>query len=190
MIDYGKIAKAVEFYSKHMGYTRVEAPWWVSEEIVNITKPGDAFGNYFIPENRKCLVASGEQSFLYMANKGRLPAGKYITVTPCFRNESIGLLSKKCFIKAELINTQKVDRATLDDMIGEAHDFLVHVVPNHKLIKLVQTSDDSYDLEYDGIEVGSYGIRRREFLEWVYGTGCAEPRLTRAIKMSENAKQG
>lgn len=37
---------------------------------------------------------------------------------------------------------------------------------------------DGYDITYKGIELGSYGMRKCEFLEWVYGTGCAEPRLS------------
>lgn len=91
MIDYQKIANSVVFYESQ-GYQRVEAPWWVSKEIVDITKPKDITA-YNIKDNNKVLVGSGEQSFLYMFIKGRLPTGKCLTVTPCFRNESIGVYS-------------------------------------------------------------------------------------------------
>jgi hypothetical protein len=38
------------------------------------------------------------------------------------------------------------------------------------------------------IEIGSYGIRRDDKVgKWVYGTGCAEPRLSYAIAV-ENLK--
>lgn len=33
-----------------------------------------------------------------------------------------------------------------------------------------------------GIELGSYGIRTCDYLEYIYGTGCAEPRLSQTIK--------
>lgn len=186
MIDYQKIADSIKFFET-MSYTRIEAPWWVSPEISNITKPKDA-GNYYIPVNRKCLVASGEQSLLYTANKGRLPKGRWLTVTPCFRNESIGILSKKCFIKTELMITDQVTETARDLMISDAMEFFTKQVPNKNLLTVIKT-EDGYDINYDGIEVGSYGIRSCEFLDWVYGTGCAEPRLSRAIKISQR-KQG
>ena len=68
MIDYGKIAESTHHYTKHH-YVRIEAPWWVSQEITRITKPEESWNEYFIDENKKSLVASGEQSFLYMAIK-------------------------------------------------------------------------------------------------------------------------
>jgi hypothetical protein len=37
------------------------------------------------------------------------------------------------------------------------------------------------DINFNGIEVGSYGIREFEGFKWVYGTGAAEPRLSQAI---------
>lgn len=182
MIDYQKIADSVKFFEA-AGYTRIEAPWWVSKEISGITKPKDA-GDYFIPANKKCLVASGEQSLLYTANKGRLPKGKWVTITPCFRDESIGILSKKCFMKTELMITDEVNDRVLNKIIVDAMEFFKTQVPNINLLHIVAT-DDGYDINYDGIEVGSYGIRSCEFLDWVYGTGCAEPRLSRAIKISQ-----
>ena len=34
-------------------------------------------------------------------------------------------------------------------------------------------------------ELGSYGIRTCDYLKWIYGTGCAEPRLSRVLKLIE-----
>lgn len=186
MINYHLIANSVDFYEK-LGYARIEAPWWVSKEILNITKPSDTGPDFYIPENKKCLVASGEQGLLYTANKGRLPKGRYLTVTPCFRNESIGILSKKCFIKTELMITDDVSEASFYKIMNDALTYFKTVVPDPKLLTM-QSSDDkthlNMDILYDGIEIGSYGIRSCEFLDWVYGTGCAEPRLSRAIEIS------
>lgn len=185
MIDYRKLADSVDFYADK-GYVRIEAPWWVSKEILDITTPPDIKQVYYLPTNKKCLVASGEQSFLYTAAKGRLPSGKYQTVTPCFRDESIGILSKKCFMKNELIITTDTLPATLDQAIQDSLSFFKTQVPNTSLLEVVKT-DIGYDITYGGIEVGSYGIRHCQFLDWIYATGCAEPRLTRAIAISDKS---
>ena len=47
----------------------------------------------------------------------------------------------------------------------------------------VKETELGYDIEIKGHELGSYGIRECEFLKWIYGTGCAEPRLSSLIKI-------
>lgn len=186
LIDYSVMAKSIEHYEA-LGYRRVEAHWWVPEDIMMITAPKDRESKdllYKLTKNNKCLVASGEQSFLYMANQGMLVPGKYQTVTPCFRDEIQGPLRRKYFLKNELINTETVNEDTLEIMIGAAMSFFRTVVPNKDLLKIVDTSD-GHDIEYDGVEIGSYGIRSCAFLKWIYATGCAEPRLSRAIAMQK-----
>lgn len=179
-IDYKKINDSILFYEQ-CGFHRLEAPWWVPETIVNITKPADApKENYLLTKNNKCLVASAEQSFLYMANKGLLPKGKFQAVTPCFRDEIQGGLKRKFFIKNELIITDDVNEKALDKVIQQAFAFFATQVPNKELLKVVKI-DDTFDIEYDGIEIGSYGIRETSFLKWAFGTGAAEPRLSLAI---------
>ena len=42
--------------------------------------------------------------------------------------------------------------------------------------------ENSYDIVINNIEVGSYGIRENSFLKYIYGTACAEPRLSIALK--------
>lgn len=182
MISYRRLSDSVEFFEK-TNYQRVEAPWWVSKEIMDITAPPEPRNTYYLEANKKCLVASGEQSFLYMAAKDRLPKGKYQTITPCFRDESIGILRKKGFMKNELIRTDKVDDATLQTMILDSLEFFSTQVPDKNKLKVVKT-DIGYDIEYGGIEIGSYGIRSCDILDWVYGTACAEPRTTRAIEIT------
>lgn len=186
MIDYRKLADSIEFFEK-LGFQRTDQPWWVSKEILDITTPPDVHDIYYLENNRKCLVASGEQSFLYTANKGRLPPGKYQTTTPCFRDESIGILNRKCFMKTELIITDLVTEENLDKLIKQALSFFATQVPDKSLLKVV-TTDQGYDINYGEIELGSYGIRECPFLKWIYGTACAEPRLTRAIKMEGKSK--
>ena len=47
-------------------------------------------------------------------------------------------------------------------------------------VDIVKT-EEGYDLEVGGIEIGSYGIRKCDYLEWIYGTACAEPRMSVVI---------
>ena len=189
MINYSHLAESCKYYSG-LGYKRIETPWWVSQDILDITKPPEAEGRatYFLPANKKCLVASGEQSFLYLANKGSLAPGRYFTITPCFRDEVITTTHSKYFIKNELINTEEVNEKTLNAMIVDAYGLFQFLVPNECRLKIVETSL-GFDILYDGIELGSYGIRSCGFLDWIYGTGCAEPRLSRAIALSERNRK-
>ena len=107
MINYGLLQEASDYYES-IGYPRVESPWLVTEAISNITKPMSATNYYVTKEYRgdykKVFVASGEQSFLYLINKGFLPkSGKYHTITPCMRNDSFDDKHSKYFMKLELI---------------------------------------------------------------------------------------
>jgi hypothetical protein len=188
MIDYGIIEKSILYYEK-TGYTRIEAPWTVSEYVDNITKPKDR-QSLQLKHNNKCLVASGEQSFLYLYLKNFIPKGVYQVVTPCFRFESFDYLHSKYFIKNELINTKEVSEKTLEHMIDSALHFYSSFLGDH--VRDIKT-EIGYDIVYscdkndNVIELGSYGIRSCEFLDWVYGTGCAEPRLSNTIQQHNNA---
>ena len=64
MIDYKNLANSAEFY-RQKGYTPIEVPWTVSEYVDDITKPIDRI-HYRLEHNSKCLIASGEQGFLYL----------------------------------------------------------------------------------------------------------------------------
>ena len=73
MISYQNLADSIKFYEKK-GYQRIEAPWLVPPCIDDITKPEDK-QHYMLKHNDKCLVASGEQTFLYLYLKENLPLG-------------------------------------------------------------------------------------------------------------------
>lgn len=173
MIDYGIINDSIKYY-EDLGFARVETPWLVSDKIEKITRPQGAIA-FEVKHNGKCLVASGEQSFLYQYVKGFLPLGQYQTVTPCFRYEEFDFLHSKYFIKNELIKTDVVNEEELDKMVDLALKFYQRYISNAYVIK----TNIGYDIEVGGYELGSYGIRKCEFLNWIYGTGVAEPRLTK-----------
>lgn len=186
VIDYSKIGRAVEHYTK-LGYEYIDAPWLVSLDSLLVTRPqGARVFSTFAGE----LVASGEQSFIEIRDKlkhGR----KYQCVTPCFRDEKVhDDLHLQYFMKCELIYvesqtfTLEINDAIKYDMIEDARSFFEIYAPT----KIVNAPIDMYDtsgntdLQINGIEVGSYGHREHKDFIWFYGTGCAEPRLTQAIK--------
>lgn len=179
MINYQILNESTLHYTK-LGYRRIEVPWTVSEYIDNITKPSDRI-SFQLKHNNKCLVASGEQSFLYLYLKEFLPKGKYMAITPCFRNESFDFLHSKYFMKNELIRTDVVNSIVLHQMVSNAKSFFDIYLPKDKVV--IKTTDIGYDIMIDEIELGSYGIRECEFLKWIYGTGCAEPRLSKIIEL-------
>lgn len=180
MIDYQKIADSIKHYEK-CGFNHIETPWTVSAAIDDITKPADRI-HMQLKHNDKCLVGSGEQSFLYLYAKDYLPKGRYQTITPCWRYEAYDGMHAKCFMKNELIITDKVNRETLQEIIDAAVGFFSQYLE----VEVVET-EIGYDIvsKKGGFELGSYGIRRCDYLEWVYGTGIAEPRLSRVIQSLE-----
>ena len=180
MINYKLINDSIEYYNKYK-FTRIESPWTVSEYIDNITKPKDRT-SFQLKHNNKCLVASGEQSFLYLYLKDFLPKGQFQTITPCFRMESFDYFHSKYFIKNELIKTDVVNQTELETIVDICCNFYRQFIPDVDVI----STEVGYDIEYNGIELGSYGIRECNFLKWIYATACAEPRLSKTINLYIN----
>lgn len=184
-MNYENISRAVEFYSARGYVYEPDAPWTVGHDAYYATRPDDskdvsrsvglAFNGY--------MVASGEQSFIQMMLDGQ-PLKRAICVTPCHRAEPrVDTLHRPYFMKAELINAQDVDEGHLVHMIHDACSFFEQFFS----VRVVQINDESYDIVEKGtrMELGSYGIRTMmtndRYYRWVYGTACAEPRLSTAI---------
>ena len=174
MISYKILSDAQSHYSL-LGYSYVEVPWTVTPEIAALTKPleMDFLGDYFLPKKGKTLVGSAEQSFLYQYSKGFLPRGKFQAITPCFREDIHDVTHEKAFMKLELIDTtnSKPSMDNLVDMVENARDFFSrYILPEHiENLKIVSVGD-TFDIEYEGIEIGSYGIRDVGFMSYIYGT--------------------
>ena len=183
MINYLNLHNSIEYYESK-GYKRIESPWTVTPQISAITKPKDCI-DYELKHNKKVLVASGEQSFLYLYLKGFLPKGRFQTITLCFRDELFDDLHTKYFMKNELIITDIVNKYNLLEMINSCYDFFETLLGSKT--EVIETSIGS-DIYYDNIELGSYGIRECGFLKWIYGTGCAEPRLSYCQNLKNNVK--
>lgn len=182
MIRYDILAKSQEHYEAR-GYIVIEVPWTVPNPIVNITYYIEKKDNeFFLHHKDKSLVASGEQGFLALYNKGFLPKGNFQTITPCFRDETFDETHTKYFMKNELIITDIQD--TIDQLniiVTDAYSFFIDYVRDKDHLKIIQLGDFAYDICYKGIELGSYGYRECSFLKWIYGTGVAEPRFSRTI---------
>jgi len=188
MIDYRKIADAVDYYTG-LGYKYIEVPWLVKKKTTQITKPEWCrnFETYL-----GCLVASGEQSLLEMRDTLK-PDSKYICVTPCFRDEKeINNLTQNWFMKAELIVVNPSDwdsmlwcrigvfkLNSLRQMLNEAANFIKRYTYNYTYCMSIPSE---VDIRVNNIEIGSYGYREHNGFRWVYGTACAEPRLSEALK--------
>jgi hypothetical protein len=114
--------------------------------------------------------------------------GKYVTMTPCFRNEPIiDELHQPYFMKVELINWEKTEIEDMNKMIADARllfeqELWVDAVPN---IDPDPIGIAAYDIitHHSEIELGSYGIRQHPKVgRWLYGTGLAEPRYSQAVE--------
>lgn len=189
-INYENISKAIDHY-KSGGYTYVDVPWYVTKDIIMMTKPQIDIPDYQLSANGKYLIASGEQGFLYSIMKGYLAPGKYVTCTPCYRFESQDWLHRKTFMKVELIEFSFDMSKELDFRIGfnHAYTFFHTLIPLRKISPLsIEKSDrgpldviDPLDFTLNGVEIGSYGLRKyKNLVQWTYGTGIAEPRFTTA----------
>jgi hypothetical protein len=207
-VEYRNLADAVDFYVDR-GYVYVpEAPWHVGMDAYYVTKPEGRCTDIHYFENRhgavsfpskgqdnRYLVASGEQSFIQMLLDGS-DLKKHVCVTPCFRADRHDAWHQPWFMKAELINAQDTDEGHLVAMVHDAAAFFEQFFS----IRVVKTArsdlgEPAYDIIEKGTraELGSYGIRDRlirgKSYRWIYGTGCAEPRLSTAI-MRQNKTVG
>ena len=189
MIDYNKIATAVEHYSK-LNYKYIEVPWLVSKLSMAITAPPNVrLFSTFAGE----MVASGEQSFLEIREELMKADGfpaLFQCVTPCFRDESIkDDLHLQYFIKNELIGVCHPSHdkhtepwALINYVIRNALAFFKKYAEDVNVVDSPQSNSIiNHDITINGIEVGSYGYRHFGDFCWVYGTGCAEPRLSQVL---------
>lgn len=185
MIDYKILAEAIKYY-KRRDYVEVNMPWYVKENIHNITFEVNK-SKWQLPSG-DILLGSAEQGFINQMINHNLE-GKFQATTPCFREDIVDELHQEHFIKTELFINESDDfNRTLDKMLGDVFSFIAqYVEPNR--INFVDTSletgERSLDIEVDGIEVGSYGIREYQFegevYTWVYGTGIALPRFSKVL---------
>lgn len=183
-IDYQKVSWALNFYESN-GYRYIEAPWIVTQDALRITLPKNRVGYQLGHPNYSpgYLVGSAEQSFLQLLKDRELPPGRYVAAGPCFRDELIiDELHQTSFFKVELIELAARDTFTKLDVervaMGCRNAMQWMSGQNAYIIE----TPEGLDIEINGIEVGSYGIRSHEDASWVYATGLALPRFDQACK--------
>lgn len=172
-----RLGQAMVFY-KSLHFTPVDVRWHVPRSISVLTCPEQS---RIVSSDLGDLVGSAEQSFLSMAGYGHLPPGKYVACSPCFRKEPfLDATHRRTFMKVELFAVSQSE-LSYTELHWAARDFFRRHAPAEE-IKTVQT-EDGVDIELNGIEIGSYGVRRLDDLGvWcAYGTGLAEPRFEYAV---------
>jgi len=188
-IDWARLARAQAFYEAK-GYEYVEVPWAVPEDVVYGTMPPGATPIHV--RRDAILIGSAEQGFLDMAlrQRGRLSKGNlYFSISPCFRGEPsiIPGHTQLCFMKLELFAPDRDYEAeeTSKHLLDDAEQFMT--TEGAHLTRL--RTEAGFDLECDGIEVGSYGIRQFEGVHWAYATGLAEPRFSTALHHQQERRR-
>jgi hypothetical protein len=85
-------------------------------------------------------------------------------------------------MKLELIDTLNPGNSTVNRMVSDALDLFRSLFkePNNVNTTL---ENDIIDINYNDIELGSYGTRKHGHLNWSFGTGLAEPRTSRLINL-------
>lgn len=176
------IYMAMDFY-QDLGYELISVPYIVDKDIVDFTIPNDR--NAHNHGNFGYYVGSAEQSiYQIIRNGGDLPK-KCLAITPCCRDESILDEShQEVFLKIELISFD----------LGYSHisimnDVLKFIHYNgldngHELTTVIQDDNMSYDINMNGVEIGSYGYRWFDDILVSYGTGLALPRFEYSLSVS------
>jgi seryl-tRNA synthetase len=185
-INWAWVAEAIDDYI-WCGYKYLEVPWIVSNEAVQATIPAGRLGwKTFIPDQEvittdkaSYLVGSAEQSFIQLMINGALDKGRYCAATPCFRDDKVDDLHQQTFFKVELIEFRP-DSDDLSNIIDDAKEFMEYL--SACKLDIVKT-EAGLDLMLKGVEVGSYGYRQYKEMKWIYGTGLALPRFSKAVAL-------
>lgn len=187
-IEWRLLSQALEQY-RRIGYVQVETPWVIPTPYMDSTKPH--YHNTFemtqghFKDQPNELVGSAEQGFVYLKARGLLPYGnQFMSVSPCFRVEDFDETHLPWFMKLELF-IDDTNPVKLEMMIEDCVEMFKMLnerdcCPFEK-IEVVKIGD-TYDIEMNGVEIGSYGIRRHfdRAEDYIYGTGIALPRFTQA----------
>lgn len=175
-INWTKIGQAVDFY-KRRGFIYIETPWIVDVDNLFLTcNDLSRIVTTDIPHTG--LVGSAEQSFIQLVLENKLDGTNFVSAGPCFRYEQpFDKLHQLQFFKVELFvkcNSESEAIFATKEVLNSANKFMYQA--NAK------ETDEGFDLEINGIEVGRYGYRYADGVGWwTYGTGLAEPRYSQAL---------
>lgn len=180
-MNWPDLLRLISWAVTHEAFKHIDVPWLVSKKAIEGTFPG------YVVETLPGMysIGSGEQGFIELELRGELTPGRYVTLTPCFRIEPVlDELHQNYFMKAELYITDNTSVENLHGVITMCQTFfksLAFIRGYEVQPEIVAKDDGSFDIEINGIEVGSYDIREYEGTRWIYGTLLAEPRFTVAL---------
>lgn len=185
LIDWNLLSQAQQFYS-NIGYQYCEVPYIIPEQYGKITKPHDdrsfVLNNHLFEEQPHELVGSAEQGFIYLIYQNLLPNKKLHSITPCFRTEQYDKqFHLPWFMKCELFHYSNNIEDCLN-MLKDAFDFYKQFINTNDSLDIITTSESTWDINLNNIEIGSYGIRNIPHHTFIYGTGLALPRFSVATK--------
>lgn len=169
-INLPMLMRALDFYQAR-GYRAITAAQCVSMNAINTTLPDGATPMAHDDEN--FYVGSAEQSFYQLMSNYEKngtpmePKGRFMMLTPCQRDERVkDDTHLEIFLKLELIS---FDGHVISDAL--------HFFKREGLMAEEVETTKGIDIEYKGIELGSYGTRIHEGQKLWFGTGVAMPRI-------------
>ena len=195
------LSRALDDWSK-CGAQFISLPWLASSQSMDATRPAERPAHLDIATPFGSFVASGEQSFLDLAQQGALQSSQlYIGWTPCLRHEEqFDYWHHYQFLKVELFAwAQGWSTGNISETPNPlAYAQLLHLVKtakelfeqwigvdtqSHPQVQAVQIDPHSWDLMCNDIELGSYGIRMHPSIgrPYLYGTAVAEPRYSNVV---------
>lgn len=181
-VDWTLVADNIQFHVAN-GFKYIETPWTVSQAAIDFTIPPHAKSWQLSYPAKQNLVGSAEQGFIQLILEERLPAGDYISAGPCFRDEEVlDDLHQQQFFKVELCSwhPNEFDAPSILKLPLAALSWFQMQDPNLNLV--VKSTPDGFDIELNGIEIGSYGHRTLDnYGTLCYGTSVALPRWNMAI---------
>lgn len=183
-------------YPMNLALIRDATQWWglwfetkkvpalVDPDVMKHTCPADVRDRRLHGIGDDTVVASAEQSFLQLEKEGLLPTGRWMALTPCYRDEPIlDETHLPVFLKLELMKlSEDSNFYTRTDALWVAGKMQKFLMEFYALPTEVIETEDGFDVMYEDLELGSYGVRKTMTgRSYVYGTGLAEPRTSIAL---------
>lgn len=190
-VDWGHLAYAINFWEAR-GHHYIDVPWIVSPRAAKITFPT------YRSTLGEALVGSAEQSFIQMMLDGTLErtereitralssnAGRWVSCSPCFRQDQEDRLHRQQFMKVEVFSTNEIDISDDAQRLVKESRYMFNKLcrmfsDTENVVEIVRTPD-GHDINLNGVEIGSYGVRSHMNHTWAYATGLAEPRFSTAL---------
>lgn len=86
MISSQKVYEALSYYSA-IGYKMIDTPIIIDKSISSLTKPTEVLDLHHSID--KVYIGSAEQGFIQQYVNGAVGEGKFMSLTPCYRDEQV-----------------------------------------------------------------------------------------------------